>query len=148
MVGYRFGAKTRPLPFDRLSPLVSRRENLMAKAFHETTVARPAPWPSSCPSSARIPPSWLVQSAWTDYGRSLEFTLLGGAVWAIWIALLGYSLGSSFRAFEGVDHYSTTLVLAFLFPGLVIYGPSVVREPREIVSWVGACLARRRLPDT
>jgi hypothetical protein len=69
-------------------------------------------------------------------------------LWAIWIALLGYSLGSSFRAFEGVDHYSTSLVLAFFFPGLAIDGPSVVREPREIVSWVGACLARRRLPET
>lgn len=118
-VGYWFGAKTGPRIFTRPSSFLFRRENLLkARAFYEKhggktiTLAR---WLPVIRTFAPI----VAGAAGMQYRRFVLFNLLGGALWAMGMPLLGYALGLWFGSIEGVDKYFTLLVLLFFFiPGI------------------------------
>ncbi len=118
-VGFWFGAKTGPKIFNRPNSFLFKRENLLkAKAFYEKhggktiTLAR---WLPFIRTFAPI----VAGAASMNYQRFVFFNLIGGAVWATGMTLLGYILGRTLGNIEGVDRYFTLLVLAFFFiPGL------------------------------
>jgi membrane-associated protein len=130
-IGYWFGAKTGPYLFTRPNSFLFKRENLLkAHAFYERhggktiTLAR---WVPVVRTFAPI----VAGAASMEYRRFFMFNVVGAALWAVGMPLLGYGLGIWFGSIEGIDKYFTILVLLFFFiPGI----PTLVhlwRDNRE-----------------
>jgi membrane-associated protein len=146
-VGYWFGAKTGPLIFNRENSLLFRRKNLLAaKAFYEKHGGKTITLARFIPFIRTFAPI-VAGAAGMNYRRFVFFNLMGGAVWAIGMTTLGYTLGVTLGSVEGIDKYFTLLVLAFFFiPGL----PGLIHLWRDskddILAWIKKRFTRKQAP--
>ncbi|MBI4631656.1 MAG: VTT domain-containing protein [Chloroflexi bacterium] len=148
-VGYWFGAKTGPRIFTREESLLFKPKNLLAaKAFYEKHGGKTIVLARFMPFIRTFAPI-VAGAVEMNYRSFFIYNLLGGALWAIGVTVLGYLVGFFFGQVEGMDKYFTLVVIAVIFISALPAMMHVWNDNRhEIFAWIQKLLNRRAVRDT
>jgi membrane-associated protein len=148
-VGYWFGAKTGSRIFNREDSLLFKRKNLLAaKNFYDKHGGKTIVLARFIPFIRTFAPI-VAGAVEMNYRHFITYNLLGGALWAIGVTLLGYLVGYFFGQIEGMDKYFTLLVIAVIFISALPAMLHVWNDSRhEIFAWVRGLFHRNTATDT
>lgn len=124
-VGYAFGARVGPKIFSRDDSLLFHKKHVeRTKKFYEKYGAKTIVIARFVPIVRTFAPI-LAGVGQMKYRTFITYNVIGGALWAIGIPLLGYTLG---RAIPDIDRYLIPIVLVIIFLSVL---PPIVEIWRE-----------------
>ena len=119
-VGYAFGKRIGPRIFTRERSLLFRPEYLLrAQRFYEQHGGKAIVFARFMPAIRTFAPILAGVGA-MRYSRFFSYNIIGGAIWALGLPLIGYTLGNTI---PNIDHYLIPIIIAIIVLSSI---PSVV----------------------
>lgn len=148
-VGYWFGKKFGPPLFNREGSLLFRRKNLLAaRDFYEKHGGKAIVIARFTPFIRTFVPI-VAGAVEMPYRRFLFFNVVGGALWAIGLTMLGFFLGSLSNEVEWISKYFDVFIILIIFISLLPTMIHLWKEYRhEAFNFIRTRLGRTQPPTT
>lgn len=146
-VGYWFGKRTGPRIFNRENSRLFKRKNLLAaKAFYDKHGGKTLVLARFMPFIRTFVPI-VAGAVEMEYRRFFTWNLIGGALWAVGVTLIGFGIGTFFGATvdpETLDKYFLILIFAVIFISAL---PAIIHLWRDNKDEILQKLHLRRAPE-
>src|SRR3989338_6217863 len=124
--GYMFGRKIGPMIFKKEDSLLFHKDHLIrAEQFYNTYGAKTIILARFMPIVRTFAPI-LAGVGKMHYGEFITYNLVGGALWAIGLPLIGYYLGS---VIPGIDQYLLPIIAGIIFVSVLPIILHIARDP-------------------
>ena len=121
-----FGRKIGPMIFKKEDSLLFHKDHLIrAEQFYNTYGAKTIILARFMPIVRTFAPI-LAGVGKMHYGEFITYNLVGGALWAIGLPLIGYYLGS---VIPGIDQYLLPIIAGIIFVSVLPIILHIARDP-------------------
>jgi len=133
--GYAFGRKVGPMIFKKEDSLLFHKDHLLrAEQYYNRYGAKTIILARFMPIVRTFAPI-LAGVGRMHYGEFLAFNVIGGALWALGLPLVGYYLGS---AIPNVDRYLLPIVGGIIFLSILPIIVHIIRDPAHRANLIQA----------
>ena len=133
--GYAFGRKVGPMIFKKEDSLLFQKDHLLrAEQYYNRYGAKTIILARFMPIVRTFAPI-LAGVGRMRYGEFLAFNVVGGALWALGLPLIGYYLGS---VIPNIDRYLLPIIGGIIFLSVLPIIMHVVRDPAHRASLIQA----------
>lgn len=131
--GYAFGRKVGPMIFKKEDSLLFHKDHLArAEEFYNTYGAKTIILARFVPIVRTFAPI-LAGVGRMSYPEFLAYNVIGGALWAIGLPLVGYYLGS---AIPGVDQYLLPIVAGIIIVSVMPIVLHIAKDPAHRAAFI------------